>query len=323
MPTNNCFAGTARALALRLVLALPVCVAFDAFIATAATWVPASVRPLGLIASASAQSSPKKPSEALTAYENALNNFKSILRQRRTQIDGKQPLPNLPGQAIYLARNEMLSAHKDLTDAVPSKIGTPNKFGIPPTYFDAAQEPLLDEYLNLFARMQAPPAGAQSSDTPFKDVADLGIAIARAKGLGSADADAAGRISVGMFFAETNGNQNIGNARSNKYKGSFQTGVPEDQNGRRKWAAIKQRIAALDPAHSLRDDREEARAGNMDQRFNQPLDRRAERSHECTCRCLSAGAVDRENAARRNRSDEAVRAHPDYPHADPVRATFR
>ena len=75
--------------------------------------------------------------------------------------------------------------------------------------------------------MQAPPANAQNSDTPFKDVVDLGTAIARARGLDAANAEVAGRISLGMFFAETNGNQNIGNARSNKYKGSFQTGVSE------------------------------------------------------------------------------------------------
>src|SRR5205807_10575287 len=78
----------------------------------------------------------------------------------------------------------------------------------------------------------------------------------------------AGRISLGLFFAETNGNQNIGNARSNKYKGSLQTGVSEDQNGQRKWAAIKRAIAALDPALSARDDKEEARAGSLDHRFN-------------------------------------------------------
>ncbi len=77
--------------------------------------------------------------------------------------------------------------------------------------------------------MQAPPAGAQKSETPFKDVVDLGTAIARAKGLDAAAAEAAGRISLGLFFAETNGNQNIGNARSNKYKGSFQTGPSEDR----------------------------------------------------------------------------------------------
>jgi len=34
----------------------------------------------------------------------------------------------------------MMSAYKDLTDALPSKIGRPNKFGIPPAYFDADSE---------------------------------------------------------------------------------------------------------------------------------------------------------------------------------------
>jgi hypothetical protein len=32
----------------------------------------------------------------------------SILRQRRAQIDEKQKLPNLPGQALYLARNAVM-----------------------------------------------------------------------------------------------------------------------------------------------------------------------------------------------------------------------
>ena len=181
----------------------------------------------------------KQQSDALNAYNDALSNFEAILGQRRAQINSKQPLPNLPGQALYLARNNMMSAYKDLTDVLPSKIGRPNKLGIPPAYFDADNEPLLDEYVKLFDMMQAPPANAQKSDTPFKDVVDLGTVIARAKGLDAANAEAAGRISLGLFFAETNGNQNIGNARSNKYKGSFQTGTSEDQNGRRKWAAIK------------------------------------------------------------------------------------
>ncbi len=35
-----------------------------------------------------------------------------------------------------------------------------------------------------------------------------------------------------------------------------------------KWAAIKQSIAAFDPALSLRDDKEEARVGNLDHRLN-------------------------------------------------------
>jgi hypothetical protein len=209
----------------------------------------------------------KEQSDALTTYNNSRSSFESILAQRRAQINSKQ-LPNLPGQALYLARNNMMSAYKDLTDVLPSRIGGPNKYGIPPAYFSADSEPLLDEYRRLFDLMQAPPANAQQSDTPFKDVVDLGTAIARAKGLDAVHAEAAGRISLGLFFAETNGNQNIGNARSNKYKGSLQTGVAEDQNGRRKWAAIKSSIAAFDPVLNARDDKEEARAGNLDQRYN-------------------------------------------------------
>jgi hypothetical protein len=224
---------------------------------------------LGFMSPAMAQGAlTKKQSDALNAYNDAVKNFEAILGQRRAQINSKQPLPNLPGQALYLTRNNMLSTYKDLTDALPSKIGGPNKYEIPPAYFNVATEPLLDEYTKLFGLMQAPPASAQKSDTPFKDVVDLGTAIARAKGLDAANAEAAGRISLGLFFAETNGNQVIGNARSNKYKGSLQTGTSEDLNGRKKWAAIKPSIAAFDPALILRDGKEEARAGNLDHRYN-------------------------------------------------------
>ena len=209
-----------------------------------------------------------KQSEALAAYDRALGDFKSILAERRRQIEAKQPLPNLPGQALYLARVAVISTYKDLTDAVPSRIGRPNKFEIPPAYFDADIEPLVDEYGKLFDIMEAPPASAQNSPTPFKDVVDLAVAIARAKGLAPEHAETAGRISLGLFFAETNGKQNVRNARSNTYMGSFQTGPSEDRNGRRKWEAIKSEIAAIDPALSARDDKEEARARGTDHRFN-------------------------------------------------------
>jgi hypothetical protein len=116
--------------------------------------------------------------------------------------------------------------------------------------------------------MQAPPLNAQNSDTPFKDVVDLGTAIGRAKGLDAANAEIAGRISLGLFFAETNGIQNIGNARSNTYKGSLQTGPSEDQSGQKKWAAIRKSIATVDPALIARDRKEEERAGQMDHRYN-------------------------------------------------------
>jgi hypothetical protein len=238
----------------------PVCIATDTIVITAAALVSPAMGQPGTLT--------KQQSDALHAYSNAVNSFKSILGQRRIQINSNQPLPNLPGQALYLARNDMISAYKDLTDAVPSKIGRLNKFGIPPAYFDADSEPLLDEYSKLFDLMDAPLANAQKSDTPFKDVIDLGTAIARAKGLDAAHAEAAGSISLGLFFAETNGNQNAGNARSNRYKGSLQTGPSEDQIGQKKWAAIKKSVATFDPALSRRDEMEEARIGNLDHRLN-------------------------------------------------------
>ena len=79
----------------------------------------AGVGQSGLISPAMAQPGTltKKQSDALNTYNEAVKNFEAILRQRRAQIDSKQPLPNLPGQALYLARNTMMSAYKDLTDA--------------------------------------------------------------------------------------------------------------------------------------------------------------------------------------------------------------
>ncbi|WP_375777930.1 hypothetical protein ACE103_00565 [Bradyrhizobium sp. ma5] len=254
MAIRTSAAASAAALSLGLLLAPPLASTVVGSFVSQASAEPAALT--------------SEQSVALKAYDVALKNFVSILRQRRAQIDSHQPLPDLPGQAVYLARVEMMSAYKDLTDALPSRIGKPNRFGIPPAYFDADNEPLLDEYRKLFDVMEAPPAAAQSSETPFKDVVDLATVIARARGLDVADAAVAGRISLGLFFAETNGRQNAGNARSNTYKGSLQTGPSEDRNGRKKWAAIKPSIAALDPALSGRDDVEEARIGNLDHRFN-------------------------------------------------------
>ena len=250
MRTGNHTTATRAALALGIFLALPTGPGFAP---------PAMAQPTAPAG---------KQSDALSAYNNAVSQFKSILAERRGQIDSKQGLPNLPGQAVYLARIKMMSTYKDVTDALPSRVGRPNKFGIPPAYFDADNEPLIDEYRKLFDIMEAAPANAQNSATPFKDVVDLAIAIARARGLDATNAEAAGRISLGLFFAETNGNQNIGNARSNKYKGSFQTGTSEDQNGRRTWAAIRSSIAAFSPELIARDDKEEAQIGNLDRRYN-------------------------------------------------------
>src|SRR5215470_5780144 len=71
-----------------------------------------------------AQSQPtaltKSQSDALSAYNRAVDDFKSILRERRAQIRANQRLPNLPGQVVYLARNNMISTYKDLTSVLPS-----------------------------------------------------------------------------------------------------------------------------------------------------------------------------------------------------------
>jgi hypothetical protein len=269
--TNSVASGArAAAVASGLLFTVSVSDASDIITDTVTCPVPANIRTFGFISPAQAQppALTKSQLDALSAYNKTVNDFKSILSERRAQIGSNRQLPNLPGQALYLARNNMISAYKDLTDALPSKIGRPNKFGIPPAYFDADNESLLDEYTNLFTVMEAPPANAQNSNTPFKDVVVLGTDIARARGLDPANAEVAGRISLGLFFAETNGNQNIRNARSNKYEGSLQTGISEDQDGQKRWAAIKQSITVLDPAVSARDDDEEARVGNLDHRFN-------------------------------------------------------
>jgi len=257
-------------LALGLFITPPASIAVDAAVSAVARFVPAAAGSLGLMSAAWGQPGAlsKEQSDALDAYNNAVKNFERVLGERRAQIDSGRALPNLPGQALYLARNAMIGAHKDLTDVLPSKIGRPNKFEIPPAYFDADNEPLIDEYTRLFGLVQAPAAGAQNSSTPFKDVVDLAMAIARAKGLDASNAEAAGRIGLGLFFAETNGNQNIGNARSNTYKGSFQTGPSEDQNGRKNWASIKPSIAASNPALIARDDEQEVRSAGLDHRYN-------------------------------------------------------
>src|ERR1700730_15987608 len=101
---------TKAALALGIFLTLPGNLSFTS---------PAMGQPIALA---------KKQSDALNTYNDALGRFKSILDELRHQINSSQPLPNLPGQALYLARINKMSAYKDLTDALPSKIGGPKKF---------------------------------------------------------------------------------------------------------------------------------------------------------------------------------------------------
>ena len=160
-----------------------------------------------------------------------------------------------------------MSTYKDLTDALPSRIGRPNKFGVPPAYFEAEIEPLIEEYAALFGIMQAPPSERRARIRPSRTLSTWHSHCAR-QGPRCHNRRRRGSHQPRAFFAETNGKQNIGNARSNTYKGSLQTGTSEDQKGRKRWAAIKKQVSGLDPAVAARDDKEEARVGKGDQRYN-------------------------------------------------------
>jgi len=100
---------------------------------------------------------------------------------------------------------------------LPARIGGPNKFGIPPAYC-RRHEPLLDEYRKTVRSARDDAHICSETDTPFKDVVDLGIASARSRGLDAADAEAGRPDHLGMIFAETNGNQNVVMALHPKYK---------------------------------------------------------------------------------------------------------
>src|SRR5262249_12357886 len=56
----------------------------------------------------------KAQSATRAAYDTALREFKEILAKRRAQIDAKEALPDIPGQAVYLARIRVMSTYKDL-----------------------------------------------------------------------------------------------------------------------------------------------------------------------------------------------------------------
>src|ERR1700733_11123487 len=97
-------AAPTAALALGLFVTPPVGIAIDAIINTAAPLAAATTGNLGFISPAMAEPAilTKRQSDALQAYNNAVKNFEQVLGQRRAQINSKQPLPNLPGQALYL-----------------------------------------------------------------------------------------------------------------------------------------------------------------------------------------------------------------------------
>src|SRR5215831_622618 len=85
--------------------------------AAAVALVAVGIGGRGFVTSALAEPSALTKAQVATraAYDTALREFKEILAKRRAQIDAKEALPDLPGQAIYLARIRVMSTYKDLT----------------------------------------------------------------------------------------------------------------------------------------------------------------------------------------------------------------
>jgi hypothetical protein len=110
--TNHTAVPTA-ALALGLFFTPPASIAADAIVSTVASLVAAAIGNLSFVSPAMGEPAAlsKKQSDALDTYRNSVSSFESILGQRRALIDSNRPLPNLPGQALYLARNSMMSAY--------------------------------------------------------------------------------------------------------------------------------------------------------------------------------------------------------------------
>src|SRR5690606_32014678 len=92
--------------------------------------VGASTAALPLASPAAAQpvATDRERAAARAAYAKALSAFRAILAERRRQIERGERLPDRPGQALYLARNDMISTYKDLTDLEPWRIGRSNRF---------------------------------------------------------------------------------------------------------------------------------------------------------------------------------------------------
>ena len=144
--------------------------------------------------------------------------------------------------------------------------------------------------------MQAPPANAQNSDTPFEDVVDLGTAIARAKGLDAATADAAAASAWAVLRRDQRQSEH-GQRALEHVQGQPADGGRRDQKGRRKWAAIKQVGRGL-RSRAERPRRQGGGRGRQSRSALQSLDRRAQRPDERARGPLPADPGDREGRCR-------------------------
>jgi len=205
----------------------------------------------------------KKTSDALNAYSKAVSILgRSWAGGVRRSI--RTTAAELAGQALYLARISMMTHTK--THRCPSlQNWAPNKFGIPPAHFDADKEPLIDEYRALFDILEAHRQCAEIRYT-VQGRCRSGNVIARAKGLDTGMPQQQA-VSAWAVLCRDECNQNVGNGRSINTR-KFSNRPSRRSQRSNQVGSDKSLVAAIDPALSLRDDKEEVRAGNLDRRFN-------------------------------------------------------
>src|SRR5262245_63347195 len=108
-------AATSRALATAPAAALACGLFFTPPISNAIDWitrmvtslVPANIGDLGFVSPAQGQPAALTPaqSDALNAYNKAVNDLKSILQERSAPLNSQHKLPKLNGMEFYLALN--------------------------------------------------------------------------------------------------------------------------------------------------------------------------------------------------------------------------
>ena len=195
---------------------------------------------------------PASHSNELDAYAKAVSDFKSVLSQRGTQLKSGQASAEPAGTSALSCpqqhdqrvqgphrRASVAELAGPTSSAFRRRISTPTMSRCWTSTRGSSASCRRRLPMRRTRRRRSRTSSIWNGD---RTRARFGCGIA----------EAAGRISLGMFFAETNGNQNIGNARSNRYKGSFQTGNPRTgtvkRNGRRSGRRSHRSIPRWPPA---------------------------------------------------------------------------
>ena len=244
-----------------------------------------------------------KQSAALKAFRDAMSaaiskpyasdlntGFKPLIEKRRAQIGAalrkynsqiragqmsrggavRAELPYRPGHALFRARAPLREAINEIRAVFPDRARLAKELFNTDEY-----DALMKQYQELFNTMEEPPVWAQNSTTPFEDVLTLARTLAMNYGTTPAsrysaeEAERFAWIELYVFFQETGGRQNLDNARSDTYKGSWQLGKSEFENGERRAKPVMAAIQKTNPEIYARDQQEAARAASIpDKRYN-------------------------------------------------------